>query len=125
MVYLADESAKEMNGLSIWFSLPVRAFLAPGVEGGNDGAQGLALRRQGVLDHSYSTGNHASPQDPVGLHLPELLRQYFGADAQGAAQPAKVARAVADFAEDQQFPAAGQHLDGVHRGTVNRLRGHV
>ena len=62
-------------------------------------------------------------QNAVGLHLTELLRQHFGADAERAAQSAEVARAVADFPENQQLPAAGQHLDGVG-GMTTRGGGH-
>jgi len=61
----------------------------------------LAGGGQRVFDDGDAARYDAAAQDAVGFHLAELLGENFLAHAQRAAQPAEVARAVADFPEDE------------------------
>jgi len=93
----------------------------PGVEGIQDGAQGLAQGGEGVFHFGGHLGVNLAVDEVIPFQFPELLGEHFLGDAgEGPMQFPEAAGAAKQFVQNQHFPAPPNPLEGEFHRTFRQ-----
>lgn len=96
----------------------------PSCQSRQSGAQGFAIFAEPVLGLQDFAEMDRACKDAFFLQLPQLFDEHFVAHARdGAAQFAKVPRAVFELSQDERLPLAADDVDGRFDGAIFNAHG--